>query len=490
MDYTINKGIPLSQEQNEIIDFMRRRAVSINGAGTGLGKTYSTLTLAVHFMTKHPEYRCVILCPNKANKAFIRELTTKLFEPYSIYTADGSKVDKKSRFFIFNYSSLHKFYETIIDIKGDQQIFFIIDEAHTLSNPSSFLYKTVRMILRLGKIRWGLTATPLGNDLEGMFHMVDLLKPGFLGPSIEWFKHRYEIIELKDMQTRGKKVKIPQVVGYQNLAELNAKMQDICIIRKLPFNLHFDYIKFPMEETTAAAYKKASKGLEYDRTIVDKTTKSEYKVRDTREWGARLHDLQQILDNCHSTLDGVSFSNKEKEMCKLIRKVNSEGGCTLIYCEYYNTIDRVEYVLTKLKAKLEISKIFKITGKQKINDRAQVEDKMIPNSVVIVSKAGNESVNLQKSNHVIFYDLPFAINDVIQMVGRVARMDSKFSDMYVHFLEYEDTLDTYKRLRIQQHSTLIDNVICHDTNLPLEVLVLDSQSLKDIKKKYIWKFKH
>ncbi len=481
-DYSINKEYPLTQEQNEIIEFMRTRGQCINAAGTGLGKTLLTCTLAVHFMTVHPDYQCIIICPNKANKAFKRELVEKLHEMVSLYTADNIE-RTPSRFHIFNYSSLHKFVDVIKQIKGNGGVFFIVDEAHNLQNPKSQVYQVAKDVLSLGKIRWFLTATPLKNDLEGLFWMVDLLKPGYLG-NLNWFRYQYMDIELKPTMVRGRKVKIPQVKGYRNLDDLQYRVSQICVIKKIPFKLHFFYRKCEIEPDMLKEYKRCATGLTYERV-----NKNGSKETATREWGARLHDLQRVLDNCHENLTTIAFSNKEKDLCRLIQEKMAAKESVLIYSEYYDTIDRIEYILSHLRVKLGIKNIFRITGKEKNEVRAQVEDKLTPQTVVIVSKAGTESINLQKANNVVFYDIPFAINDVIQMVGRVARMDSKFSDMNIYFIEYTSTLDTYKRTLIQAHSTLIDSVICHDTNLPTEVLVLDANTQKEMKRKLVWKFR-
>lgn len=43
-DYTLNKQFPLTDEQNEIVDFMLSRNYCVNAAQTGYGKTYMSLT--------------------------------------------------------------------------------------------------------------------------------------------------------------------------------------------------------------------------------------------------------------------------------------------------------------------------------------------------------------------------------------------------------------------------------------------------------------
>lgn len=43
MDYTLRKKYPLTEEQNEVLDFMLKRNKVINACQTGFGKTYTRM---------------------------------------------------------------------------------------------------------------------------------------------------------------------------------------------------------------------------------------------------------------------------------------------------------------------------------------------------------------------------------------------------------------------------------------------------------------
>ena len=76
------------------------------------------------------------------------------------------------------------------------------------------------------------------------------------------------------------------------------------------------------------------------------------------------------------------------------------------------------------------------------------------------------SINLQAVNNIIVYDIPFSIGDLVQLIGRVTRVDTKYPKQFVYFLEANETIDTYKRLLIQSHSTIIQAIFGEDKNLP------------------------
>ena len=54
-DYTIAKQFPLSQDQNEAVDFMLNRPFCINACQTGLGKTYLSLTALMHILVANKD---------------------------------------------------------------------------------------------------------------------------------------------------------------------------------------------------------------------------------------------------------------------------------------------------------------------------------------------------------------------------------------------------------------------------------------------------
>ena len=78
VDYTLRKKYPLTDEQNEVLDFMLKKTKCVNACQTGFGKTYTCTSGLCHVLIKYPDTHAIILCPQKAVKAFKREFLANI----------------------------------------------------------------------------------------------------------------------------------------------------------------------------------------------------------------------------------------------------------------------------------------------------------------------------------------------------------------------------------------------------------------------------
>ena len=173
----------------------------------------------------------------------------------------------------------------------------------------------------------------------------------------------------------------------------------------------------------------------------------------------------------------------------VVIKCLKEGNPCIIYFDYVDALNRIKYILTQTRKVTGLTQILEVSGEINMKERERVEDGINATTVVLVTRAGSESINLQKANTVIFYDIPFAIQSFLQMVGRVTRMDSKFGAQNVHFIEAEGTSDTYRRLLIQVNGGLIMGLFGKVNTLPLDVNIKDKKLLSNLKKLLLWSFK-
>lgn len=475
---------------------------SFNCAQTGLGKTFTTITAAIHKAVerKEDDIHFVILAPVPAVKSFTDTIATILGLPFNIYTATSKKVRQGARFHIFNYSSLpsgvikkdkqgritqvgtNQYFETLKKLKAEHpNLWLIADEAHVLQDPNAIQYMFMRQIMPIFVGAWFLTATPILNNLDGLFHMTDLLKQGFWG-NLWRFKNSYQILESRVVYTQRGPQKTMNVVGYKNLDVMQTKFNEIAIIRanKYPIELH--YRSVPMGEAFNSYYNLASQGM-FAGTVKTKKTK------DVQTHGARLHDLQRVVSNSHKELkflDQDQITEKEQLLIKTIQEVSSRDEAVLVYFTYRETLDRVKYILNKLKTSLNIPMIHEIHGDISINKRKAVEKNINPRDVVLITSAGTESVNLQRANNLIFYEVPFALREFIQACGRITRTDTKFDTFDIYILEAENTIDTYKKNRIIANSEVITNVVGGADSLPTSVLEISLADIEAMKDELLW----
>ena len=475
MDYNNIPGINLSEDQIEGIKFALDRKVSIIGYGVGNGKTLLALSASMHMMKDKKNSITFILCPKIANPSFFKEL--KLTgEVYSIITTDVKAIKNGSRFFLFNYSNVSKLIAYALKLKSmGYSLNLIADEIHTLQNPTSGVSRSVKSIIHVFDRIIGLTGTILLNDLLGTYHMIELFSPGYLGKLID-FKSNFMQIKPKTVYVKGgRKRNIEEIVGYKNLDALKAKLEGLCIVRKKEYNVNFIYKVAKLTEEEQEIYTQASDGI------------LEGNEKDDDNMASRLHDLQRVADGSLENLDINDIPTKIKLLLSTIRDIMQRGEGTLIYTEYEDTYSAIHTILKKYKAYLGYNNIYMITGKIEQKDRIKVQSNLKAKDIVIITRAGAQSVNLQAVNNIILYNIPFSTGWVIQAIGRVARMDSKYESQNVYVLEIKDSIDTYKRLLLQANAEAIKQIFGREWTLPDVDKPVDVKKFRSFfKRKLLW----
>ena len=524
-DYTLNKKFPLSDMQNETIEFLLQRAQAVNAAQTGLGKTYMSLTAAIIVMLQRNDMDTVVLCPQCAIKAFRRELTEKLKIRFNTLTSGKPQIQAGARIHIITHSSLKKRLEYLDKLhESGRKLLLIVDEAQILHDSGNQVYQMLAARRQYFNIVWALTATPLGNSLTGLYWLLYFLNPKIVG-TLDSFKQKYYKLAYNKITRwcgkyphKYKKTFREEVIlGYKNLDQLSEILKNYVILKQKPYNLVWHYHKFNINEKEQEQYLIAGQGLKRETS--------------EKNFAVRLHDLQMVIDNLVIPIDKISLqykieerlkqenkyseesvksilknmleklnqnrqttimnsslSSKEKEYLKVVTEEMKKGHPVLTYLDYSDVVNRLEMILNKTKSITGVKQVLKVTGSVSLKEREYVEEAIREGTVVLITSAGTESINLQKSNSMIFYDVPFSVLTFIQAVGRITRMDSKFSEQHIHIIEATGTIDSYKRLLINMNSNLIETIFGGIETLPVEMLNIDKGMQGLLKKQLLWCF--
>ena len=480
----MRKEWPLTDDQNDIIDFMIKRNMAVCAAQTGFGKTYTMATAICHLLLKYPDTHAIILAPQKAVKAFKRELSEKLRVAYNTFTSNDPKIQDGARITIITHTSLKKYLNYITELKEKgHRLILLVDEAHVLECETSKTYEMVSSIRQHFTVCWFATATPLKNNIEGLYWLMNMLDSRIF-KSWEAFKAMFLIIQKHPVvrwmgKGRNKYKKLvyeEEVIGYKNLEALRYILDQYIVIKQKEYNLKFFYHKTDMLENELTPYLEAGQGL----------------LRDTAEknFAVRMHDLQMVVDNINEQYKVENkMSSKEQLFIKLIRHKLKDKHPTLVYCDYNEVVDRLEYLLKVSKSITGVKQILKVTGSVSQKEREKVEELIDESTVVLITSAGTESINLQKADSLVFYDIPFSILTFMQAVGRVTRMNSKFNEQYIHVLEVYGTIDSYKRCLVQINGGLIMSMFGKMETLPLEAGQIDRNVTRQLKQGLLWCFK-
>ncbi|MCL2812891.1 MAG: SNF2-related protein [Clostridia bacterium] len=471
----------LYPEQVDALKFLTENTNVINCSGTGTGKTLVTLTAVQHILATDPKAVCFITCPKAANSIFKREMAG-LGLPLTIVTAEERSVIRGVRICLFNYSKYGDMLGYLSRcVNAGYKILGVFDEVHTLASASSQQAKQIRRHRHLFWWVIGCTATPLLNDLEGTWRIVNFIQPGVLG-SLSWFQKKYLIRRDRQMTVKGKPIVFKEVVGHRDLDDLAVRLNMMSVAIRRQYTIHNHFYDCTITPAEMADYREAVKGII--------NVQEEEK---TREWSARLHDLQKVVDGSHERMTAIGES-KVKLLVATLQEILARNEGALVYTEYEDTYQmlgsRVEQ--EKRKGDLPYNRLFYITGKVSTADRVRVEQQLAAGDVVILTRAGCQSINLQGVNNVVFYSIPFALEWVIQCVGRVARIDTKYTEQHVYYLSVAGTIDEYKRRMMEAHTYVIESVFGKEPNLP-SIREADAKSFEQLrqvlKREYLWKFR-
>lgn len=484
--------VSLGEEQVEAVNFLLERRGAICSLQTGLGKSLVLMVANKIVQDNYENVRTIIVVPVKALKSFKRECKRMGYSSDEIgivATGEVTANPDRNKVIIYTDTNIEKYNDYVVELasKG-YKLLLMIDEAHKLQDKDSKYYKAMVEIRSVCQVVWESTATPLLNGLDSLYYIVNFAVPGFLGKKYN-FDNLYTVWHLKDQYVRGGgKRKVKVLDGYKNLGELNEKLKQIMIVRQKKYDLKFANISKDMTVEENEVYERVSSGI---LSVGD----------DERNFSRRLHDLQRFIDRAYDNdkeicelvkdVQSTEYSTKESTLVSVLKSCLDRGYSTIIYCDYKETIKRLYEVLKKKRVDLGLGRIFEITGSVNIKVRERVEDKIGKRDVILITSAGTESINLQRCNCIIFYDIPFSVKQTIQAIGRICRRDSQYKYQYCIFISMNGTIDEYKYRLFQNHLSLVQQAVGAGTDIPLneEYLVQDSRDIQRMKDEYLWKYK-
>ena len=496
-DYRVlSDGSVLDDDQVLGINFLLERKGAILSYQAGKGKTLTSLTACKIVLDNCSNVKVVVSCPVKALKAFRRELFGKFgynSDKVGVISTNDVVYDVSSNdFFLFTDTNLEKYRNVVDEIcDAGNSIILVIDEAHKIQDKSSKLVANLGYIKSKSYICWALTATPLLNGIDSLYNIVNFIVPKFFGTKTS-FINRYTIWHLRDQYIAGgNKVKIREIDGYKNLDELNDRLSQIMIVRSHVYDVKFAAFSDDLSEREMDIYKKVSSGL--------------LGSGDDRVFSRRLHDLQRFIDKSYESDESLVklaksygddlsvLSTKENLLVNSVAKCLSLGYSIIIYCDYKETIKRVHSVLYSKKDELGINNIYEVTGSVNIKLREAIEDRIDKRDIVLITSAGTESVDLQRCNCIIFYDLSFSIRQDIQAIGRICRVNTIYPKQYVMFIVMNGTIDEYKYRLFNNNLNLVKSVVCGGSGSDIPVredyLIADSKALAEMKNQLLWAYK-
>ena len=172
--------------------------------------------------------------------------------------------------------------------------------------------------------------------------------------------------------------------------------------------------------------------------LIDEDKAIEYKADDFEdEFRKDLEKDLNVLKEVHTLWEPINYDPKIDKFISLLEKDPIlKQNKLIVFTESKETAD---YLTTNLEAKfgkifLSFSGQASAETKEKVIDNFDAKARNPKNDyrILITTEVLSEGVNLHRSNVVINYDIPWNPTRVIQRVGRINRVDTKFPKIYAY----------------------------------------------------------
>lgn len=499
-NYTLNELQQIS------VDRMSKMSASVLALSPGCGKTLCILHFVKNHLLKDNKDKCLFFIPKSARAAFEKEMKTRILEPYLLIKA-GKQVSysemNKHRYIFIENTLVNKYVEDLVTLANNNTCHLVIDEAHSLQNPESVFCKAAWEVRCYCKRIYAMTATPLLNSIEGLFNLYHFVYPRVF---VSWFRFRARycitrenVIRMKNRNGTLIQRKVTEIIGYQNMQELNEILDKLTIKGCVHYNVNFEFLECELDKQSEKPYQFASNGL-FDVLYHPEKAKERAKVRkangdnsgeEAKDFGSRLHDLQRTVDGCDTGDNDPTFvSNKMQLLIDKLTEIMKQNESALVYFEYKDSLEMAERILLDKQLEIGFTNVYRLTGEEKEDLRAKIESNLGLREIVLCSQAASQSRNLQRANNLILWNVPFSVGRVIQVCGRICRVDTTYDHQNLITLTVKDTIDDYKVTLFRDHLSLISKLLGDEGTGVLtdcEYLDIDRSNMKELKNSLLWR---
>ena len=346
----------------------------------------------------------------------------------------------------------------------------IVDEAHHLKNRSSVSWKFVNKLQR--KYILLLTATPVENNLDELYNLITLLKPGQLKTPREF---RSQFVVRGDPRLPKNRGKLRQLLGDVMVRHTRGQVD-----LKLPPR-RANTVRLALSPAEADLYEKISafirarlvQGKDGDGAGLNQTDRftlltlqreigsSPMAAEPTlRSLAARQEDdeLRARLLALAEESANVKAWAKADALEKLLGSILGKGAPTeekvIIFTHFLRTLDG-------LIERLERMGVPFVVYHGRLNPAAKqraIDDFEHEAQVLLSTEAAGEGRNLQFCRTMINFDVPWNPMRIEQRVGRIHRVGQE-REVHIYNLSARGTIEDYLLEIIDQKLNMFELVI-------------------------------
>lgn len=434
----------------KVLHDMRGRAILADEVG--LGKTIEAGLVLKEYMIRGLVKRALILVPASLVLQWVRELNHKFGIPA---IAQKKTYQWHSEFVVASMDTAkrnpHK--EILMDQEFDM---LIVDEAHKLKNRKTSNYQFIQQLRK--KYCLLLTATPVQNDMNELYNLINLLKPGQLGGQGE-FSTNY-VVDKRVPKNEGLlQGELSKVMVRNRRGEGNVNFTKR-IVKNVPLTLS------PEEQAlyngVTRFVKEQYKTNNGDSGSMFSLITLQREVCSSRDAVfLTLVNLSKKLDedspirhyiwDLVDLIKSINANTKAETAMDMIREINDK---VIVFTEYRAT---QEYLLQYFRQAGLIAVPY--SGGMNRGKKDWMMDLFRGRAqVMIATEAGGEGINLQFCHHMINFDLPWNPMRVEQRIGRVHRLGQN-NDVKIYNLSTRGTIEEYILNLLHEKINMFEMVI-------------------------------
>jgi SNF2 family DNA or RNA helicase len=479
-----NLKLPLKDYQTFGVKFMvdklMRHGFVINADDVGLGKTPQAICSLIYYMKSEGIKKTLVVCKKSLRTQWKRDGIGKFTPGLNCIIASGDKRKRKKAYEQFKISQgvLVVNYHTVMnDFAELQKMGFgvvVIDEAHKVATRTGVINKALCDTCDKIKYKIFLTGTPVMSTPEDIYGIVQIANKKFFGPWKEFSAHHI----VYDKQSR-----FTSIVGYKHLDELRDKVQDI-IIRRTEYEVEVelpemltDKVYVDMDEVQESISEKLhddaqSLTEQMDRCkdpdrmkMLDGMLKGIGASRQAVANDPRLFFMSKSkhIANTYGSMipQGYKMSSKTETLLELLQNIIDSGHKAIVFTKFERGVRMLQEDIEnelKVRAVSYSGKVDDDVRDQNVQDFWNDPD----TCVFVANDAAAEGLNLQCAKYVINYDQPDNPGIKTQRFGRVRRLDSAYSHVYMTDLITSGSKDEEKLDELENKSNLFDGVVSLD----------------------------
>ncbi len=295
----------------------------------------------------------------------------------------------------------------------------IVDEAHSMKNAKTYKHKFVKNLPKRNLLL--LTATPIQNNLEELYNLVELIHPGYLG-TWKQFKMRYVTDSAARTINSTFKDELQKILSKLIIRTTRKEVRKyIEFTDRIP---HTDILQptddeIELYEGITAIVRKL---YEDSRSVFALMIYQRLASSSTEASKAALYKMKVNKVILHDEYAGlISVANRIKmdtKLSKLMQTVQNDNSKFLVFTEFYVTQDYIVDYLQK-----NGYSVTTFNGKMSPEEKQQSINSFKKDAQIMVStSAGGEGQNFQFCHNIVNYDLPWNPMKVEQRIGRVHRI--------------------------------------------------------------------